>query len=172
MLQNPAKSHRCCASSPHHSPPLPSSLPRPTLPRANLCYARLPTPSSKPPPPHQPLRCPPAPRLPPAHLRHARHPPHPHRVRSHLARRRCARRRRAHRHCARRCRARPCRARRCRVCRLCAHVSTRSVALYDIQLNFTHILGIGPQNTRVFRMPAGPCGPDQRQIQTTKGRDR
>jgi len=154
MLQNPARSHRCCASSPHHSPPLPSSLPRPTLPRANLCYAR-----------HRTSRC--AAHLrhachQPAHLRHARHPPHPHRVRSHLARRRCARRRRAHRHCARRCRARPCRARRCRVCRLCAHVSTRSVAFYDIQLNFTHILGIGPQNTRVFRMPAGPCGPQNR----------
>ena len=57
MLQNPAKSHRCCASSPHHSPPLPSSLPRPTLPRANLCYAR-----------HRTSRC-------AAHLRHACHQP-------------------------------------------------------------------------------------------------
>ena len=32
-----------------------------------------------------------------------------------------------------RCSPLPCRARRCRVYRLCAHVSTRSVTLYDIQ---------------------------------------
>ena len=62
MLQNPAKSHRCCASSPHHSPPLPSSLPRPTLPRANLCLRR---PANL---RHRTSRC-------AAHLRHACHQP-------------------------------------------------------------------------------------------------
>ena len=65
MLQNPAEYHRCCASSPHHSPPLPSSLPRPTLPRANLCYARLRRPANL---RHRTSRC-------AAHLRHACHQP-------------------------------------------------------------------------------------------------
>ena len=157
MLQNPAKSHRCCASSPHHSPPLPSSLPRPTLPRANLCYAR-----------HRTSRC-------AAHLRHACHQPtsvtpaiHPTPIAFDPTLLAAAVLAAAVLIATVLAVAVPAPAvpvRRCRVCRLCAHVSTRSVALYDIQLNFTHILGIGPQNTRVFRMPAGPCGPDQRQTQ-------
>ena len=124
MLQNPATSHRCCASSPHHSPPLPSSLPRPTLPRANLCYRTS-----------RVQRC-------AAHLRHTCNQPtsvtpaiHPTPIAfdptllaaavlaavvltaTVLA-------------VAVPCPSLPC------LPPLCAHVSTRSVALYDIQLNF------------------------------------